>query len=447
MAVLPNVNIGIGEKLNVAFPKIHNVIDNLNLLQNGQFNVLDYGADPSGVASSSAAIQAAVNAASVFAATALGLGGTVKIPAGIYSITAGIELKSYVHIVCDPGAFFSFADGYAGNMYQVSAGNMFEFGSIDGGVYGRYAGTRTWTFLDIQSSVAATGFMMFCSFQNMNVFNCNVGINLNITSTGWINGNRFHNILFWRPIKGVVANQAATGQGLQGNSFDMINIQFASAVTTHGIDINCVLAPYDNKFDKIGFWDMDPGQVAIDTNTLYSDFTNLAFAPIPADMTTAVLDSGSWNKIEFKGSFYSPFQYPVRYWGSYGERTDVNKLRIEANNAAGNSAAPAGDIGIKLKSYTASQYATESANSAARVISRNQAASNSGSYLVFQTHGTASDVVNYLDSLIVKPSGGLRLLLAGCPSYANNAAAIAGGLIAGDLYRTGGDPDSVCIVH
>jgi len=33
------------------------------------------------------------------------------------------------------------------------------------------------------------------------------------------------------------------------------------------------------------------------------------------------------------------------------------------------------------------------------------------------------------------------------PVYANNAAAIVGGLAAGDLYRTNGDPDTVCIVH
>ncbi len=31
--------------------------------------------------------------------------------------------------------------------------------------------------------------------------------------------------------------------------------------------------------------------------------------------------------------------------------------------------------------------------------------------------------------------------------YANNAAAITGGLVAGNLYRTGADPDTVCIVH
>ena len=31
--------------------------------------------------------------------------------------------------------------------------------------------------------------------------------------------------------------------------------------------------------------------------------------------------------------------------------------------------------------------------------------------------------------------------------YANNAAAVAGGLAVGQLYRTGADPDVVCIVH
>lgn len=33
------------------------------------------------------------------------------------------------------------------------------------------------------------------------------------------------------------------------------------------------------------------------------------------------------------------------------------------------------------------------------------------------------------------------------PNYANNAAAVADGLTEGQFYRTGGDPDSLCIVH
>jgi hypothetical protein len=31
--------------------------------------------------------------------------------------------------------------------------------------------------------------------------------------------------------------------------------------------------------------------------------------------------------------------------------------------------------------------------------------------------------------------------------YANNAAAVAGGLISGQIYRTGTDPDHLCVVH
>lgn len=37
--------------------------------------------------------------------------------------------------------------------------------------------------------------------------------------------------------------------------------------------------------------------------------------------------------------------------------------------------------------------------------------------------------------------------VVGLPIYANNAAAIAGGLLAGSLYRTNADPDLVCVVH
>lgn len=33
------------------------------------------------------------------------------------------------------------------------------------------------------------------------------------------------------------------------------------------------------------------------------------------------------------------------------------------------------------------------------------------------------------------------------PTYANNAAAVAGGLVAGQTYRTGADPDVLCVVH
>jgi hypothetical protein len=40
-----------------------------------------------------------------------------------------------------------------------------------------------------------------------------------------------------------------------------------------------------------------------------------------------------------------------------------------------------------------------------------------------------------------------KLAVSGLPVYADNASAITGGLVAGDFYRTGGDPDLVCVVH
>ncbi|MBA7557007.1 hypothetical protein ES705_49736 [subsurface metagenome] len=40
-----------------------------------------------------------------------------------------------------------------------------------------------------------------------------------------------------------------------------------------------------------------------------------------------------------------------------------------------------------------------------------------------------------------------KLHVVGLPIYVNNAAAITGGLTAGAFYRTGADPDPVCVVH
>lgn len=41
----------------------------------------------------------------------------------------------------------------------------------------------------------------------------------------------------------------------------------------------------------------------------------------------------------------------------------------------------------------------------------------------------------------------ITISTVGLPIFANNAAAIAGGLVAGDLYLTGSDPDFAAVVH
>jgi hypothetical protein len=68
------------------------------------------------------------------------------------------------------------------------------------------------------------------------------------------------------------------------------------------------------------------------------------------------------------------------------------------------------------------------------------------------------DNVFLLDSLVAGISiqsgllnincpSGMAISLATVPIFANNAAAISGGLSEGSIYRTGADPDTLCIVH
>jgi len=47
----------------------------------------------------------------------------------------------------------------------------------------------------------------------------------------------------------------------------------------------------------------------------------------------------------------------------------------------------------------------------------------------------------------ITKDGRISFTISGIPVYANNAAARAGGLTPGMLYRTGGDPDVLAIVH
>ena len=66
------------------------------------FNVLDFGADPTGVQLSTKAIQTAIDSCSATG------GGTVIIPEGIYT-TAPITLKSHVRLYTERNCFILFS--------------------------------------------------------------------------------------------------------------------------------------------------------------------------------------------------------------------------------------------------------------------------------------------------------------------------------------------------
>jgi len=75
-----------------------------SLVTGAPFNVLDYGADPTGVANSSTAFQAAINAL-----VATGKSGRIDIPAGTYRMTSGITIDASVCTVVGYAALLDFS--------------------------------------------------------------------------------------------------------------------------------------------------------------------------------------------------------------------------------------------------------------------------------------------------------------------------------------------------
>ena len=79
-----------------------------------------------------------------------------------------------------------------------------------------------------------------------------------------------------------------------------------------------------------------------------------------------------------------------------------------------------------------------------------------GTYIAFHTSSDGPVNDQLLERMRINRNGNVGigttyptspLQVVGLPVYANNAAAVAGGLTVGAFYRTGADPDPVCVVH
>lgn len=75
----------------------------------------------------------------------------------------------------------------------------------------------------------------------------------------------------------------------------------------------------------------------------------------------------------------------------------------------------------------------------ASVYVNNDIGSGTGGFAVYS--GGAAPAQRF------RVTGGGNIYVGTLPTFVNNAAAIAGGLSAGYLYRNNADPDLVCIVH
>jgi hypothetical protein len=132
--------------------------------------------------------------------------------------------------------------------------------------------------------------------------------------------------------------------------------------------------------------------------------------------------------------------------------TNVNYSRIVNNHIDGCGEAPVSSAAL----YEYIREPNASATFASNFIVGNSftylnAAQHSDYGIAIQVTGTATNTIQqnqfYLTGVTLLVSNYSPLAQGTLPIFANNAAALAGGLTPGLMYRTNGDPDTICIVH
>jgi hypothetical protein len=102
---------------------------------------------------------------------------------------------------------------------------------------------------------------------------------------------------------------------------------------------------------------------------------------------------------------------------------------------------------LLLSSYPDNPYQNITLNSGSRTITTwGDITLTGGNFIVDGTNPSTISGDGTM-SVIGGPLQTQNLRVMELPVYANNAAAVAGGLTPGDFYRTGTDPDYVCVVH
>jgi len=108
-----------------------------SMINGAPFNVLDYGADPTGTTDSATAIQTAITAASV--AVAGSIGATVYFPTGTYKISVKITIPNRVSLVGNgdyAGVTIKPLSGFTADyMFHSSNGTTSMFGSYIKNMY------------------------------------------------------------------------------------------------------------------------------------------------------------------------------------------------------------------------------------------------------------------------------------------------------------------------
>ncbi len=205
------------------------------------FNVVAYGADPTGAENSADDFREAIREAAM-------ADGTVYAPAGTYLFTDSVVLKAGVKLEMRD-ATVAVPDGYDGSMFYWgrSNGNLVGAG-ISGGRY-RGEGYR-WTCVKLESSHSTRNYAMLNTFEGMYIEKAKVGFDLRTTGSGWINANYYSNNTLWQCVS-AIRTREPSGLGIDGHMFTNTNIQ-AGSHTRIGIDS---LSGQSNQFYGLNFYD------------------------------------------------------------------------------------------------------------------------------------------------------------------------------------------------
>jgi len=158
-----------------------------SIIKNAPFNVVDYGADPTGIADSTLAIQAAINAA-------IAAKGSVVLPAGTYKTTTTLSITDEIDFRGEGSNQSIISLNTASSSTVALLVDMGDNTSLIGCRIGSFgincgAGSARGIALRIQTT-ATNSAVSNCVFEEMYIRNVNIGVSM----TGVIYMSTFRNI-------------------------------------------------------------------------------------------------------------------------------------------------------------------------------------------------------------------------------------------------------------
>ncbi len=389
-------------------------------------------------------IQAAITAAE-------SAGGTVFIPKGIWKITSTLIVNAN-NVKLQGVGYNSSIIRTAENIAMLQIGDYSYTGVDDwaAGDYKYYPGVDGINF-DNTSAIVTTSIGIalkgatYGSFSNLRFSGGMIGIGVYPISS-W---NSFHNILghgtSMKEVIKVIGDGFSAGYNSTGNIYNLIrgvSVTEAVIYVTGAVFGDMVIT------NVIGYGNAATAGIWLQSTGTQLYATKISICGLDMDGTA---DYGLWAQacsgIEFIGvNVGGTVTTPVLITGG-----THNQAIIADNNQL------AGKLGIgATPTYPLQVKTNEAATDSTFFVDKYLTEFATGVTLNSTNDGiSANKPMEYRASSHVFNAGPVGIgmkatttfAVSSLPSYPNNAAALVGGLTVGDCYRTGGDPDTMAVVH